>query len=74
MALVSHLLQQCSPRHLDAKLLTGLVQLHAAVFVPGDALARAVRQHLLLKLPLWARAPVDIQMKLLALIHTIIEV
>ncbi|KAK9806574.1 hypothetical protein WJX73_003713 [Symbiochloris irregularis] len=73
MALVSHLLQQCSPRHLDAKLLTALVQLHAAVFVPGDALARSVRQHLLLKLPLWSRAPVDIQMNLLTLIHTIIE-
>ena len=71
--MVSYLLQQRSPAHLDAQLLSALEQLHRAV-LPVAGLAQAVRQQLLLNLRLWSRAPAESQVQLLSLMERLAKV
>ena len=67
VALVAHLLQQRSPRHLSIELLHAMEALLRAVG-PCEALHMAVLQRLLLNLRLWAAAPLPIQRSFQALL------
>ncbi|KAK9905588.1 hypothetical protein WJX75_002584 [Coccomyxa subellipsoidea] len=67
VALVAHLLQQRSPKHLTLDLLHALEALLRAV-APAEALHTAVLQRLLLNLRLWAAAPLPIQRSFQALL------
>ena len=67
VALVAHLLQQRSPRHLSIELLHAMEALLRAVG-PCEALHTAVLQRLLLNLRLWAAAPLPIQRSFQALL------
>ena len=59
--------------HLSTQLLAALQQLHRAV-QPVPGLGQAVRQHLLLNLRLWSRAPADSQAQLFSLLKHLAEV
>ena len=73
VALVAHLLQQRSPRHLTLDLLHAMEALLRAVG-PSEALHTAVMQRLLLNLRLWAAAPLPIQRSFQALLLKLAKV
>lgn len=73
VALVAHLLQQRSPKHLTLDLLHALEALLRAV-APAEALHTAVLQRLLLNLRLWAAAPLPIQRSFQALLLKLAKV
>lgn len=73
VALVAHLLQQRSPRHLSIELLHAMEALLRAVG-PCEALHTAVLQRLLLNLRLWAAAPLPIQRSFQALLLKLAKV
>lgn len=73
VALVAHLLQQRSTRHLTVELLHALEALLRAV-APAEALHTAVLQRLLLNLRLWAAAPISIQRSFQALLLKLAKV
>ena len=73
VALVAHLLQQRSPRHLTLDLLHAMEALLRAVG-PSEVLHTAVMQRLLLNLRLWAAAPLPIQRSFQALLLKLAKV